>query len=574
MVVYVKDTNLLDDTAGSTLLSLGTGDALFVLRSVAVMQTNLGKAVQLNGFGINIFIEGSVSGGLHAIADDLALQTNNYVHIAATGFVASVASTAIALTGLGARVDNTGTIASPVIGVSFAGAKSSLVNTGTVSGNQTAVQAFGTEGRIDNSGVISGGGAGIGLFGSGSALINSGTITGVYGAYVGADNVDIANTATGRVTSSGGTSDTAAAVAVTSAASFHLHNAGLLEGLGVSALRIAARFTGVPDATSTVATVINDGTISATEGPAILLLASSAGDQVGLNLVNTGKIIGDVTLVGGADRYDGEGGRLLGVLSAGAGDDTLAGGTGRETLRGESGNDSLEGGDGRDSVDGGTENDTIEGGAGADTLAGGLGLDTLVYTGSAAGVIIDLDSGEAAGGEATGDTVSGFERVLGSHFNDDLAGAATSDTLDGAAGNDLLAGAGGADQLSGRRGEDTLIGGGGADTLSGGGGADLFLYLALGDTGTSNNGRHRITDFNAQDGDRISLAAIDANDTAAGDQAFVFIGTAAFTGAGQLRYVPGTTTLIEGNVSTADVTADFRIVLSSSVTLTGSEFLL
>ncbi|HEY7384623.1 MAG TPA: hypothetical protein VH743_13220, partial [Beijerinckiaceae bacterium] len=45
-----------------------------------------------------------------------------------------------------------------------------------------------------------------------------------------------------------------------------------------------------------------------------------------------------------------------------------------------------------------------------------------------------------------------------------------------------------------------------------------------------------IHDFNFADGDRIRLAAIDANETVGGDQAFDFIGTAAFSAAGQIRF--------------------------------------
>ena len=571
MTVTVKSTSLIDDTAGSTILTLGTGDAVFVLRDAAVMQTNLGIAILLSGFGIDVFVEGTLAGGLNAITDDLASQTNNRLHIAATGFVASVASSAISLSGGGATIDNAGAIASPVQGVSFSGTGTSLVNTGTISGDQVGVQGFGAGARIDNSGTISGA-AGLGLFGAGTSLVNSGTITGGYGVYVGGNDIDVTNTATGRITSSGRDPDTAAAIAITDAAAFHLHNDGLLEGVGVAALRISAKFAGLPGAASTVADVVNTGTISATQGTAILLRASGGSDQVEMHLANTGRIIGDVVLVGGNDLYDGEGGRLLGTLSAGAGNDTLVGGAGRDRLRGEAGSDSIEGGAGSDRLDGGSEDDTIDGGAGADGLAGGDGIDTLVYAGSAAGVIVDLDAGEGSGGDAAGDTLSGFERVVGSALDDEISGAVAAETLDGGAGRDLLEGQGGADLLLGRRGNDTLVGGNGADTLTGGAGADLFVYAAVAESGAGAANRDRITDFNPAEGDRISLTALDANAGLAGDQDFTFIGTAAFSGAGQLRYVPGATTLIEANVTVGDTVADFRITLVGSIALTASMF--
>ena len=46
-----------------------------------------------------------------------------------------------------------------------------------------------------------------------------------------------------------------------------------------------------------------------------------------------------------------------------------------------------------------------------------------------------------------------------------------------------------------------------------------------------------ITDFSPAQGDRLDLAGLDANELLANDQAFSFIGTAAFgSDAGQLRY--------------------------------------
>jgi hypothetical protein len=46
-----------------------------------------------------------------------------------------------------------------------------------------------------------------------------------------------------------------------------------------------------------------------------------------------------------------------------------------------------------------------------------------------------------------------------------------------------------------------------------------------------------IRDFRRAEGDRIHLGSIDAGATANGNQAFDFIGKAAFTDAGQVRYI-------------------------------------
>ena len=121
--------------------------------------------------------------------------------------------------------------------------------------------------------------------------------------------------------------------------------------------------------------------------------------------------------------------------------------------------------------------ETIEGGDGGDKLVGGTGPgDTVSYASSDDDVRVDLGDGEvydatsnpdgstARGGHAGGDTISGFENVIGSAFGDDLtalagAAGATGSTLWGLAGDD---------ELEGGAGNDTLEGGAGADELDGG----------------------------------------------------------------------------------------------------------
>lgn len=101
-----------------------------------------------------------------------------------------------------------------------------------------------------------------------------------------------------------------------------------------------------------------------------------------------------------------------------------------------------------------------------------------------------------------------------------------------------------------------LNGLGGNDILSGGAGADEFRFFA-------NSGNDRITDF-VSGSDKIHLIEIDANASLAGDQAFAFIGNAAFTAAGQLR----TYSNASGNYLAADTNgdgiADFTINLGNS----------
>jgi Ca2+-binding RTX toxin-like protein len=125
-------------------------------------------------------------------------------------------------------------------------------------------------------------------------------------------------------------------------------------------------------------------------------------------------------------------------------------------------------------------------------------------------------------------------------------------------GADRIIGGGGTDELSGRGGSDVIAGGGGADLLRGGVGGDLFTYLAAADS--ASGGVDQILDFGA--GDRIDLAAIDANSQVGGEDAFQFIGSAAFTAAGQLRAVAsGNQWTVEADVN-GDGIADFTLLVT------------
>ncbi len=160
------------------------------------------------------------------------------------------------------------------------------------------------------------------------------------------------------------------------------------------------------------------------------------------------------------------------VLHGNGGDDLLVGGAGNDDIEGGSGNDHLIGGAGNDTLLGGSGDDTIEGGLGADTIDGGSGRDQATYEHSKSGVIFSVDPKDNSvfighGGEAEGDTLTGIEYLIGSHFDDRLYGAPGQDnTLEGLAGNDILVGGSGHDLLIGGAGADNLIGGGGEDATS------------------------------------------------------------------------------------------------------------
>jgi hypothetical protein len=66
--------------------------------------------------------------------------------------------------------------------------------------------------------------------------------------------------------------------------------------------------------------------------------------------------------------------------------------------------------------------------------------------------------------------------------------------------------------------------------------------------------------------------ALDANAGVAGNQVFTFIGTAAFSAAGQLRYSQvGGETIIQANTNSS---IEFELRLSGIHNLTGGDFIL
>jgi len=148
-------------------------------------------------------------------------------------------------------------------------------------------------------------------------------------------------------------------------------------------------------------------------------------------------------------------------------------------------------------------------------------------------------------------------------------------------GNDVLSGGDGNDELQASAGNDTLNGGDGNDYLNGASGADVYTGGAGSDLiqigfFESGNGAaaDRITDF-ATGVDTVDVSAWDANRNVAGNQAFTWVGSAAFSGtAGELRtYFDGVDTWVQADRN-GDTVADFEILFDGNVTLAGSDFIL
>ncbi|MEZ5744432.1 MAG: hypothetical protein R3D89_12105 [Sphingomonadaceae bacterium] len=152
------------------------------------------------------------------------------------------------------------------------------------------------------------------------------------------------------------------------------------------------------------------------------------------------------------------------------------------TFSGVTGGFTINGGLGADTITGGNDNDRIKGGPGADMLDGGPGINTLDYTGSGAGVAIDLGLATASGGDATGDVISNFQNIIGSALADTLYGStASNNNILGGLGTDTLSGLGGTNVLDGGAGNDILIVTSNiaeiGSTLDGGGANDTLLVI-------------------------------------------------------------------------------------------------
>jgi Ca2+-binding RTX toxin-like protein len=201
---------------------------------------------------------------------------------------------------------------------------------------------------------------------------------------------------------------------------------------------------------------------------------SSGGDAAGDQLINIERLTGSLynDFLSGSSQAD--------IIDGSFGDDVIYGLLGNDDLSGSAGTDALFGGSGSDVLRGGDGDDTLDGGANADQLLGGTGFDTADYSAATSAVSIGLDGSAGLAGDASGDSLTSIERLVGSGFGDTLNGTNITDVIEGGSGNDNISTGGGNDILRGDAGDDLLIGGNGSDDIDGGSGYDTADYSSSG----------------------------------------------------------------------------------------------
>jgi serralysin len=218
------------------------------------------------------------------------------------------------------------------------------------------------------------------------------------------------------------------------------------------------------------------------------------------------------------------------------------------------------------------------GGTGNDVMYGGDGNDNKTISVTAGAPYASYETTLAAGlyGGA------GDDYLDGGQGDDWLTGGTGNDVILGGEGDDYLLGYSGNDRLEGGSGDDYLYGGRNTDRLIGGTGNDRFDFNTVQEIGKNLTFRDIIVDF-VKGEDRIDLWTIDAKDTTAGSNKFIFVAPegSSFTGVeGQLIWdqqdnagSANDRTLVSGDTN-GDSVAEFTIELKGLHNLSAGDIVL
>ncbi len=509
-------------------LSLGANDQLYLAPTGSIISAGAPILMGSNAsFNVDVAIDGRVIGttpsavillnGTNA-AGSVTGVGSYQVSIGATGVVRSItAGLGILTVGTQNTVVNNGLVDTIGTGIVNNGSGYTLLNTGTVTSRANGISVVGGTSIVTNTGSIGSVlDAAIDMFGNSNTLRNSGTLSGNIGINVDGDSTTVINSgqiiAAFGVTLDGADNIFTNTVGGSVAATIGL----LLDGAG-----IATRVTNAGSLMGAVVGIIaasastqitNHGVIEGAHGSAI----QATDTAISVSIVNTGTIRGNGLIAGGFIAIEGDigvetitnTGVMIGGLTLAAGADVV---TNTGIIRGN-----------------------VDMGAGADRVT-------------------------ALEGRIFGSILSGAgnDTVVGGAQADTVLGGVDNDLLLGGAGDDDLQGGAGADRIIGGLGNDRITAGAGTDVLAGGLGADVFVFTSKATLGIG-AGRDQITDF-AYGVDDLNMVFMNS-----------YIGSAAFTAAGQVRYVQATGVL-SGNTD-ADVSAEWTLLLVNKPVITASDF--
>lgn len=122
----------------------------------------------------------------------------------------------------------------------------------------------------------------------------------------------------------------------------------------------------------------------------------------------------------------------------------------------------ITGTSGKNTITGGNKNDRIFLSGGGDLLNGAGGTNTLDASKLSSSITVNLKTNLIN----TGDSISNFQNIVGTNFNDNLIGSDGANVLEGGAGNDIYIAGGGNDTIIDTAGNDLILGGDGSDTAS------------------------------------------------------------------------------------------------------------
>ena len=452
------------------------------------------------------FTRASTSGrGLVALFDNHTIDISGSVYGEIAGIDLGISTASPTFSML--TIAETGSVVGHADGILTRGSSVKVVNDGYIKGDKGLTHEGGGNFVLVNNGTVVGSnGTAVDVQSSGGRVINYGTIISEYAGY----GVSLSN---GSIAGAAATLD----------------NYGTIVAINIAAINGDA---------SNSHTIRNFGEVNGNV---------DLGHQDD-TVLNTGRIVGDVVLRGGVDRYDGRVGELFGRVSGGDGDDTILTGN---------------------------QDDLIDGGLNVDTMAGGNGDDTYTVDNTADAVIEMAGGGNdqvkssasfvlaanvetliLAGGLAINGTGNASANIIiGNNFANTLNGGLGNDTVNGAIGN------------------DKLFGGAGNDRLTGGLNADVFVFNTALNAAAN---RDLVTDFSHVD-DTLQLENAIFTKLGAGvhalNPAFFHVGAAAADANDYIVYNQGTGVLsydANGNAAGGAIAFAF---LANHAALAANDFL-